>query len=303
MSELQKYDSIIVAGPWQRGPAIRTLYKNLSPSQNIYYLPRGGLAAAEFSRPRDLKKLPYLALVENERIRRTSSIVFSSKVERDSLVSWVSKRAPRRVIPDFVDSLSGQESTDCSGDRRFTFGFLAEISPRKGLLPLVQAFGDFLSSSHAACTLKVGGAPRPGSERYARHARRAAASLGDRTVQFSGAVKHEHRASFFSGVDVLVVASAFESYGLTVLEALSEGVGVIITPDVGVGEYLGEIDGLYRASGCDRSGLRIALQAAYHDHEGSSSRARRAARAAAAKSAIEAVNLRAGAEWASMLGM
>ncbi|HEX8256328.1 MAG TPA: glycosyltransferase family 4 protein [Allosphingosinicella sp.] len=306
------YDAILIVGPWQNAAQLGPLLKRRPDGQQMLYLPRGGLGRIEFSRLRDLKKIPYFHLIERRLLDRSGGIVFSSEVERDHSIAAARRRAPEWVIPDFFDSpdLTAPAAAQAAeraegageGDRPLTLSFLAEISPRKGLLPLVEGFAAWAAarpSGSRPVRLVVGGAPRAGSERYlaAVHAvQRRHAGRAD--IEFVGPVAHGDRQRFYADTDVMVVSSLFESYGLTVLEALSAGCATLAAPDLGVLEYLPAYSRLTIARGAAAADFEAALGPAAASAEAGGREATRSYAAAA----IAAINARALAAWTELLG-
>nr|QQZ51588.1 glycosyltransferase family 4 protein [Phenylobacterium glaciei] len=230
------YATILLTGPWQKAVAIRRLLARRRKGQPVYYLPRGGLGRVEFTRPRDLKKIPYFFALERAFVHGATGVVYSSETERRHTIGPARRKTGEHVIPDIVAPPREQPVGDANREGPVTFAFLAEVSPRKGLLPLVEGFRAFSADKPAgAVRLIVGGRPRPGSEAYLAEAETAAAGA---PVEFRGAIAHQHRDSFYGETDVMVVASSFESYGLTVIEALNEGCALVSTPQVGALEYV-----------------------------------------------------------------
>jgi glycosyltransferase involved in cell wall biosynthesis len=103
---------------------------------------------------------------------------------------------------------------------------VANVIPRKGVLPLLEALAasadappfslrivgrhDMDPAYAAACRSVVGRSP----------------SLSER-VRFDGAVPHERMAALYHSADVLVSASAMETFGMAIHEARARGLPVI----------------------------------------------------------------------------
>jgi glycosyltransferase involved in cell wall biosynthesis len=245
----QCYCSVYISGPWNPIAAI-VAGCCLAAGVKYVYSPKGGLAAGEFSRRRDLKKYLYFWLVERWVISGATYLLLSSKVERSAIRFRSVRNHPAvAVLPEPFNGLPDSR-TECghrnAASPTFRVGFLAEISPRKALRELVEGFRQFCSSFAAAhrrdadYQLVVGGSVRPGGAAYIRGIRELVADdsiLRDRVI-FLGPVRHEDRRLFYRSLDVFFAASHHESFGLTVLEALSCGVPVICSEMQGVLEYL-----------------------------------------------------------------
>ncbi|MBR7619228.1 glycosyltransferase family 4 protein [Phenylobacterium sp. 20VBR1] len=291
------YATILLTGPWQKAVAIRRLLARRRKGQPVYYLPRGGLGRVEFTRPRDLKKIPYFFALERAFVHGATGVVYSSETERRHTIGPARRKTGEHVIPDIVAPPREQPVGDANREGPVTFAFLAEVSPRKGLLPLVEGFRAFSADKPAgAVRLIVGGRPRPGSEAYLAEAETAAAGA---PVEFRGAIAHQHRDSFYGETDVMVVASSFESYGLTVIEALNEGCALVSTPQVGALEYVDSPDFVTVAAGDDARAIADALEKAYVLVTGPTGR-RRAAVRDVASSTVATINARALDSWMAL---
>lgn len=262
---LKRYDAIIQTGPWQR-PAgdIKALIAMREPLQKLFYLPRGGLGRAEFNRFRDIKKLPYFALVERGFLRAADGIVLSSRIEVQNSIRPARNQAAEHIIPDFVNPLAEAPIPLLTG-KPFTFSFLAEISPRKGLLPLVEAFIAWVRREKLTGSVRLlaGGAPRPGSEGYLAQIQARCRAAPDVNIELRGAIAHGARTAFYGETDVMVVSSRYESYGLTVIEALVQGCAVLAAPNIGALEVVSENMPLSVAAGADKAALADGLGQAY----------------------------------------
>lgn len=295
------YDAILQVGPWQSAAHLRRLHAKRSKGQPLYYLPRGGLARVEFQRARDMKKWPYLLLIERRFIAASNGVIFSSELEKLETVAPARDLSAEVIIPDFVASSPQAPAEDRTASGKLTFGFLGEIAPRKGLLPLVEAFRDFAVTNGLVdrVLLRVGGAARQGSEAYLRAANAAVGESGVQ-VEFLGPVRHADRAAFYGSLDALVVASRFESYGLTPLEALGAGCAIVVAPRVGFLEYLPASPHAIRTRGADVTSLSAALAQAHAQISQGPSGAR-AERSAFAAHVTKAINAQALSAWTARL--
>jgi glycosyltransferase involved in cell wall biosynthesis len=260
-----EYGAIIVAGPWQNPRSVARVLRERRPSQRLVYMPRGGLTKIEFSRLRDIKKWPYLYLIERRLVDLCETLVFSSEFEKKNTI--LPKRTLDRgvVIPDMFVAPAGARAS-ARADGPVTFAFMAEITPLKGLLPLVEAFADLsrVRDLRNEIRLVVGGGVRRGRERYFRKilAHQAAhAPFAD--ITFAGPVTHARRMAFYDAADVFVAPSQSESYGLTVLEGLAAGCAMVAGPNMGVLERLAPHDRMIVTNSTDRRDLKTALSAQF----------------------------------------
>lgn len=265
-AENADYSHAIMVGPWQSPlGALRVLFRNVN-STRLIYVPKGGISKIEFSRLRDIKKLPYLFLIEAFWLLAARHIVFSSKLEMDSTFGPISLLHHKcTVIPDlFLPSWPrARRKYECVPGAKIKCSFLAEIHPRKGLEELIHGFHDWVVQHklESKVVLKVGGVPRPGSEVYFDRILKFVESTPLRQcVQFVGPVAHEDRCDFYSDTDVFLATSQFESYCLTVLEALHSGCLVLAGPDIGVLEYVSDHPNLLKLTDLSSVAINGSLQ-------------------------------------------
>lgn len=166
--------------------------------------------------------------------RRHRAIVALTEEEAKLLVETYGRvGAPVHVIPNGVDlehfrPADGAERAaerDRLGldDDRLVAVFIGHEFDRKGLPVLLEA----LQGASGVDVLVVGG-----TSDMIRHASALAERLGvSGQVRFVGS--HADPGPFLRAADVFVLPSAYESYGLVIMEALASGLPVVSTP-VGV---------------------------------------------------------------------
>ena len=122
-------------------PTLAKVLTQRGKDQQLYYLPRGGLARIDFELRKSAKKKAYFLAVERRFLDASNGVIFSSEAERTETIAAARGRRPEYVIPDFVTAPSQEMRSDSHSTQKVvTFSFLAEIAPRKGLMPLVEAF-------------------------------------------------------------------------------------------------------------------------------------------------------------------
>ena len=119
-------------------------------------------------------------------------------------------------------------SIEPSGNERprveFVFGFLGALSPNKNVTALIRVFSE-LSLPHSLLLIGGDGPLRDGLEK----------DCADKSnIRFLGPVSDV--SGFYKSIDVMVVPSFNESWGLVALEAMSAGIPVIITRNSGLTE-------------------------------------------------------------------
>ncbi len=205
-----EYGAIVIAGPWQDPRIVGRVLRQRRPSQRLLYMPRGGLTKIEFSRPRDIKKWPYLYLVERRLVSQCETLVFSSEFERNN--TMLPRRLLERsvVIPDLFAAPPAPAAVPPPNGGPVTFGFMAEITPLKGLAAAGRGVrgaepGAWLARPDQAGR---GGGLRRGREAYFRKVLAFQAAHADSAdITFVGPVSHARRAEFYGAADIFVAPS------------------------------------------------------------------------------------------------
>ncbi len=128
-------------------------------------------------------------------------------------------------IPNGIDTAPWDATSAPRSVRRFLF--LGRLDLEKGLLELLEAFGD-LRSLHPEASLTIAG---EGSDGDRVQARCRELGLGD-AVAFPGRIEYERLSSVLRDHDCLVLASYSEGMPLSVLEAAAHR-RVLVLSDVG----------------------------------------------------------------------
>lgn len=257
---LEEYRCVFVAGAWNPialAIAMRARWRGIP----VVYAPKGNLARAEFKRLRDLKKFPYLVTAEMTLLWLASRIVFSSRLESRSVIVPVNVFSGKSVvIPELFSGGGLRPEPAVPSHRPLRIGFLAEIAPRKGLLELVSAFVAWRERCGVDVELVIAGEPRPGSESYLAKIKKSLQSTSASSgVLWLGAVRESDRAAFYQSLDLFICPSRFESFGLTLLEALWCGSPVIASSRMGVLEFMPENAPVIRLSGLDPQDIQDGL--------------------------------------------
>jgi glycosyltransferase involved in cell wall biosynthesis len=184
--------------------------------------PRGMLVKDLISRKRRWLKTAWLTLIERRNLEGAAAIHFTSALERDEAArfGW---RLPRSfVVPNGVDT-ADQVSVP-AGDY---FLFVGRINWKKGLDRLIAALAEV-----PAVKLKIAGNDE---ENYRQRLEALALDRGvsDR-IEFLGYVEGTAKLDLYRGAIALVLPSLSENFGNVVVEAMSTGCPVIVTPAVGL---------------------------------------------------------------------
>ena len=173
-----------------------------------------------------LKKRLALALFQRRDLESARAFVATSEMECDGLRRF-GLRQPVAVIPNGVD-FDDAGAADLGGARRQGRErialFLSRVHPKKGVLELVQAWGQV---GPAGWRLRIAGPDEGGHwgqvERLVRQL-----ALGDRVV-YLGPVEGARKAALYREADLFVLPTFSENFGVVVAEALAHGLPVITT--------------------------------------------------------------------------
>lgn len=130
------------------------------------------------------------------------------------------------VVPHAVDIPSrARNGRRHSGAVRV--GTLARLDPKKNIEVLIDMLGKVPEA-----TLIVGG-DGPSDYRDALVTRAAERGV-DRRIDWRGFVDEQAKHAFLEEIDVFALPSAYECFGIAVVEAMGAGVPVVVSPTVGV---------------------------------------------------------------------
>lgn len=163
-------------------------------------------------------------------------------------------------------------------------GALGRFVPKKGFEVLVEALAR-LSVRGVAFAAAIGG---DGPEDTALRQLARLRGLGDR-LRFPGWIAD--RQAFLDGIDIAVVPSHHEPFGIVVLEAMAQGLPVVATASEGPSEILADGTGGQLVPRADPGALADALEALLADPD-----AARARGAAAHAEALRRWDLPASAQ-------
>ena len=138
--------------------------------------------------------------------------------------------------------------------RRKLVAYLGQVSPRKGVDHLVEAFRD---GAIPDATLVIGGNDMGGMAR--------ARARADESVLFTGLLAGRERLRLLVDADVLVYASTDEIFGLVPFEGLMCGTPVVVGGDCGCGQLIGEAGAGLLVRHADVEGLRVRIRTLLDD--------------------------------------
>ena len=161
-------------------------------------------------------------------IEKSDGVTAVSRYLYKQTVEELNVKKEIEIIPNFVDTELFKHTGECDCTRSMLaqpgekiIMHISNMRPVKRLLDVIRVFANVAKEVKARLVMIGDGPDRPGAHRLAEEL-----GVGDRVV-FLGA--QESIASLLNCADIALQPSALESFGLSILEALSIGAPVITT--------------------------------------------------------------------------
>lgn len=183
-----------------------------------------------------LKKILYLLLVEKRNLEAAAAIHFTSREETRATEPY-GIRAHGFIVPLGVDLTETRPDAESFRQRHPSLNgqkivlFLSRLDAKKGLDLLIPALGG-LTTRGQNFTFVLGGSGEPDYEEDIRKQLHWH-GLSNRTI-LTGFVDGKTKWSIFKEADIFVLPSYHENFGLAVVEAMSVGLPVVISDQVGI---------------------------------------------------------------------
>ncbi len=164
-------------------------------------------------------------------LRWTTVFVVNSQLEADTSVPEVSAdRVTVAYHPLAKRDTATAQPRPRGADERLRVGFLGRLHPKKNLDLVIDAVAQL--PDHIELIVAGGGTLL---EEMQRHAERRGVQA---RVKWLGFVSPDERTQFLDRIDVLVMPSTFESFGMSAAEAMLDGVPVIVSEHTGIAEVI-----------------------------------------------------------------
>jgi glycosyltransferase involved in cell wall biosynthesis len=197
--------------------------------------PHGALVADLIRRRGHIRKQLWLRFVERRVLAGAAALHVTSQVEAREAIAMDLRLPPIAIVPFGVDleAWDASHENELSSEvrsvlqRRPLLLFLGRISWKKGLDRLVAAL-----AAVPEAVLAIAGNDDEG---YRMEVERLAvdSNVGSRVV-WLGPVHGPEKAALLHLADALVLPSYSENFAVVVLEAMSAGLPVVVTPEVGL---------------------------------------------------------------------
>ena len=188
-------------------------------------------------------------------------VAVSSSIQQSWLASYGVKSI---LIPNGVDTIRFNSRIDGSSLRKkmrledkFVILSVGRLSRQKGLHYLLQA-ADYLRGEMQNLVILIGGRGEEATELRDW----AEKHLLSNIVRFVGFIPHDSLPTYYAACDLFVLPSVFETFALTLLEALSTGKPVVCAKVGGAQEIARRFEKSLQAklvNPCDSKGLAEAI--------------------------------------------
>lgn len=233
MKHRRDFDLVHCHGAWQAAAAT-TLMLVATAGQPCVLTPHESLTEFDIAQsPR-----PFLGFVKRALqptwLRGFDRVIVASTIEaRDSEPPHIAGRVKLSIIPHPVFDERHGAAKPRNGSLQpgaLRVGFLGRLHRKKNVDLLVRA----LSSLPPQVTLAVAG---DGPERESLQRLAQDIDVASR-IEWPGFIGDDAKASFLAGIDVLILPSTYECFGVAAAEAMAAGVPVIVSPDTGVADIV-----------------------------------------------------------------
>ncbi|MEO6210208.1 MAG: glycosyltransferase [Gemmatimonadaceae bacterium] len=200
--------------------------------QPVVIRPFGTLSGYTVAHRRSALKKLYFATVERPTLRRVSAMHFTTEMEKsESRAHGIDWGARAFVIPPPMNEHGHSASRHFRTSSNVVV--IARLNPVKRIELLLDAWPDVVARVPEA-RLVIAGA---GARDYELSLRRRSPLTGT-SVTFAGAVHGERKRALLEEGDLFVLPSRHENFGIAVLEALTAGLPVVVTPEVQLASFV-----------------------------------------------------------------
>jgi glycosyltransferase involved in cell wall biosynthesis len=233
--EARHSDIIHCHGAWQMATLLATVTKR--QDQKLVLTPHESLTGFDIGRASNGALRFLKAVLRRRYVKKFDLIVMASRIEASNSAERGEIPENFAILPHPVHDDAGPQlqtpnQTDSPKDIRkgFLVGFLGRLSGKKNLDLMIRA----LPILPEKISLDVAG---DGPERAGLRSLADQLGVADR-VRWLGFVEGVAKAGFLRQIDLLVMPSDFECFGMAAAEAMVHGIPVVVTPQTGIAELV-----------------------------------------------------------------
>jgi len=213
--------------------AARTCVRNRWP---VVIRPFGTLSRYTYAHRRGTLKQLYRWLLDRPNLERVSAVHFTTTIERAESewqnIEWGARACI--IPPPWLESSHNGNQRPAATSTQ-TVLFLSRLHPVKRVELLLDAWPEVLRRCPNARLVIAG----DGEPAYVARLAARAESLGE-SVSLAGYVDGDAKHALLQSARVFVLPSLHENFGIAVLEALANGLPVVISPEVQLSAFVSE---------------------------------------------------------------
>jgi glycosyltransferase involved in cell wall biosynthesis len=229
---VREYDLVVLHSAWLFS-SIAGLCAARLAHRTCVMVPHESLTEFDVERPGNHLRRMAKRILKRLYLRQCDLIIFASVLERDDTVPAANVvKATVLHHPIVNASLLPRARPARVPGQPLRLGFLGRLHPKKNVPLLLDALSEL--DEH---TVLVVGGDGPDEEKERLRSRVLRLGVTDRVI-WRGFVSQAQKQAFFDGIDLLVMPSEYESFGLVAAEAMAQGVPVVVTPRSGVAEIV-----------------------------------------------------------------
>lgn len=220
----------------------------------LVYRPLGTLSPWSLTYGSRRLKSVFVALFLRPLLKKAYAVHCTSKQEAADVAHCI-PGVRTVVIPNPVEIYENVYRSRRAPEKELAVGFLSRLDPKKNLESLISACSEMVSDS--SLRLLIAGS---GDKHYVHKLQMEAASRTNDKFEISweGFLLDAEKQRFFSRIDVFVLPSLHENYGIAAVEAMTYGVPVILSNAVFL-DVPPDTPGVFRC-GTDVFSIREALE-------------------------------------------
>jgi glycosyltransferase involved in cell wall biosynthesis len=236
ISNRKRFDLIHCHGAWQMGSWVATLGNR---RRKVVMTPHESLTDFDIAQSPTRRTARRKRRLKKRYLRRVDLFTVASNLEaRDSFPPDGGMKGDVVVIPHPIHDEGARELTPrirtvARGELRM--GFLGRLHQKKRVDALIRT----LPRLGERVTLSVAG---DGPEEGALVVMAEKIGVADR-VEWLGFVQGEKKQDFFGRIDLLVLPSDYECFGMAAAQAMVEGIPVIVSNRTGIAEIVRSVGG------------------------------------------------------------
>ena len=258
---LKQFDVIHLHAIWNYPTAVAAYYCRRYKKPYII-APRGSLYPYAIGK-NAWKKWIYYTLIAKRDIQGASAIHFTTEDELERCHSFLGLRNEAIIVPNGIDIFEFENlpGRNCLSARypllnnKKVILFLGRIHWKKGLDLLAKAYGK-LTRERGDVHLLIVGPDEGQNEKKVREWLKAEGVL--ERVTFTGMLTGKEKLETYAGCTLFVLPSYSENFGMAVIEAMTCGLPVVISDQVGIHREVAK-DSAGLVVNCDSEQLAQAM--------------------------------------------